>query len=813
MRKWLKPTLPKAFAVSALAVVYAWVDSTPTPEIPKVRKVEAPVVQLQQPAEPAAKPSAALFLDSVAPAPKPAKKIRKQASRAKKRVPRAKKKSPVPIAKKPFVPAAALAELVENELLSDPALPSLAALNVTGPLDNILEEALDETPRTPLFHPDQLVASAEMDADFWLEDTIPTYKPVQLAVMSRVIAQSFEENKETVETAKQEAADLVTIQAPPAIEPVEPKLEKAPALPLVAEAPKVMKKTEPVVAAKVPEKVEPPVTVAKVEAPKAVETVRPQVVEPQAPKVSAAPPTEEVAPVEVAVAPTQAEIVEAPVEEIDQEEEITEILNTEKNQLIAAEESDELDSQEMTTQNPASSAPAALAPMLATPVQPIPVPAPKIELPKKAPAPPVEVARENAPSEEVAKTVSKPSTAVAALRPQRAAAASTKTGVIDGKLEGRFRVGPRLKRWLTEKGHAEIFLHPTGSRDPQDNVHLGTIHAGENFQLARQDLVGEYRLYARFFSRKSSSLRAEIAYPEPIAPDNYKALIDFYVSDKEYRDAIVRKRRSGSRSSVITIPIFETAGGSEADPLRGDFRTPQPIPKARLTVLGFEEWGSFEADANGNVRIPNVPSRSELLVRAQAEGFVPTMKLLTVADNGSHVPIYMLSQSKLPAIRYYTQTDQQKDKALVLGRSFDPTSRTPLAGETLKMSFRKSDALYFSEYQPENAAELGIFNAWTAMFLGAIPDVALKATTDLGLFAFMNVTGSYRGSLAPRQTGASSRIYIQAILTILSWPRRQRRFEGQACGSVWRENPRSSDSHRRGQIVRSLYRHRQPIPC
>ncbi|MCB0416010.1 MAG: carboxypeptidase regulatory-like domain-containing protein [Bdellovibrionaceae bacterium] len=754
LRKWLKPTLPKAFAVSALAVVYAWVDSTSTPEIPKVRKAAAPVAQVAQPAAPASD----LFVDPVKPAsPKPsiAKPAKKKIVRRKhKKIPRraeakvkpkraSQRKAPVLITKKRFVPAAALAELVENELLSDSALPSLAALNVTGPLDTILDEALDETPRTPLFHKDQMVASAEMDADFWLEDSIPTYRPVQLAVMSKLVGQNFEENKATLKAAKEEAAEIVSIEAPPFVEPTEPKLVK-PAVVEVAKAPAPKNESKPAIVAKA--KREPvPVAAPTHEAEEAKNEVPKAVVEAR----EAPPqPIENLTAVEAAIEPPPAALVESPtlVEAAE-----AEISDSEKNQLVAAAEP-ELDSQDVTTQ--AAPLP---APVLATPALPVPVP---VASPRKELVPPAKAAPEERAVEAptVAAPLAKLSRSVA---PQKSEAAtkSGKTGVIDGKLEGRFRVGPRLERWLREQGHAEILLHPTGSRDPQDNVHLGTIHAGENFQLARQDLVGEYRLHARFFSRKSSSLRADVAYPEPIAADNYKALIDFYVSDKEFMKARTRRKQSGSSASVITIPVFETAGGSEEDPLRGDFRTPRPIPKARVTVLGFEDWGVFESDANGNVRISNVPSRSELLIRSEADGFMPTMKLVNVADSGTHVPIYMLSQSKLPAIRYYTQTEQQKDKALVLGRSFDPASRTPLAGESLKLSFRKGDALYFSEYQSEDAAKLGIFNAWTAMFLGAIPDLALKATTDLGLFAFMNVSGSYRALLRPEKRALFTYLY------------------------------------------------------
>ena len=59
---------------------------------------------------------------------------------------------------------------------------------------------------------------------------------------------------------------------------------------------------------------------------------------------------------------------------------------------------------------------------------------------------------------------------------------------------------------------------------------------------------------------------------------------------------------------------------------------------------------------------------------------------------------------------------------MLMGRVYNLKTKAPLAGETLSLSHRKGQAVYF----------------------GALPDLNLKATVDTGLFGFYNIESSMR---------------------------------------------------------------------
>ena len=144
-------------------------------------------------------------------------------------------------------------------------------------------------------------------------------------------------------------------------------------------------------------------------------------------------------------------------------------------------------------------------------------------------------------------------------------------------------------------------------------------------------------------------------------------------------------------------------------------------------MIGFPEWGAFSTDSEGNVRIPKVPGRSELLVEASAPGYYPTYRTIPTFSTNVYVPIYLISKDKVDVItRYFSRSPQQESRGIVMGRVFDPLSRSR---KRMRLSTlpRKKGPIY----------------------IGALPDPSLQATTDTGLFGFFNVVPTFRALSRP----------------------------------------------------------------
>ncbi len=284
-----------------------------------------------------------------------------------------------------------------------------------------------------------------------------------------------------------------------------------------------------------------------------------------------------------------------------------------------------------------------------------------------------------------------------------------------GKGSGRVEFDAALAHWLDKhKGHVELYLHPVKGKNPSDTIFLDYDFPDEEFEFSTEGLRGSYRLVAAIFVPEAAAAIAQIALPKPLSAANYKNRIRFSLSFQDFEKAR-RWQAARMKGLSMTLTVFEGA--------TGDYRSPKPIRQARVAVEGFPELGTFRADSEGNVRIPQVPALSTLKIHAMADGYYDTHVIVPTATTQVYAPIFLISKEKVDTItKFFTKSPQDMNKGVVMGRVYSPKTRTPIADEVVELQFRKGKALYFD----------------------ALPDPRLNATGKTGLFGFFNVTSTFR---------------------------------------------------------------------
>jgi len=291
-----------------------------------------------------------------------------------------------------------------------------------------------------------------------------------------------------------------------------------------------------------------------------------------------------------------------------------------------------------------------------------------------------------------------------------------------GELNGRFTADLRVDEWLANhKGHIELFLEPSQRPDahPADTQSVGYIYRSQedddNFSIVAKRLrSGLYRLHALVFSGDNARLEADIIYRDLIWW-GYKAEIEFHVSREDidhYRKFV---QNVPSRTRVLNLSLFEGASGNPDHPTK--------IANGAVRIVSLPKLGTFYSDSEGNIRIPNVPSKSELLLEVSSQGYHSTEKVEPIFHTDAYDVVYLMSREKVKTItKYFTKNEQTSDKGLIVGRVLDCITRTPKAGETVNLSFRKGPALY----------------------IDSLPDPGMVATATTGLFGFFNIQPSFR---------------------------------------------------------------------
>ena len=290
---------------------------------------------------------------------------------------------------------------------------------------------------------------------------------------------------------------------------------------------------------------------------------------------------------------------------------------------------------------------------------------------------------------------------------------------LGGMIYGEIEAEEAALAWLTShRGHIELYLNRVGSKDPQDTIFLIDYQfpqSGRTFELDGTGMQGNYQLVAGVYTPTSAVPVAQIVYPKTISADNYKDNIYLVIKKEALIVSPGRDEAQRQENSVpLTLTLFDGAPGN--------YRKPKSIT-GEISVVGFPELGTFNADKEGNIRINKLPVGSEYVIEAKAPGYYPTRQIVPIFSTAAYAPIYLIEKDKVEAItKYFTKKPQEELKAVLMGRVYNLKTKAPLAGETLSLSHRKGQAVYF----------------------GALPDLNLKTTVDTGLFGFYNIESSMR---------------------------------------------------------------------
>ncbi len=278
------------------------------------------------------------------------------------------------------------------------------------------------------------------------------------------------------------------------------------------------------------------------------------------------------------------------------------------------------------------------------------------------------------------------------------------------KLNGTLYVDDELDHWLTSnKGHIELSLHRFGSRNPEDTIKLfDYTYPEREFEHDTSGLEGKYQLAANIYSNSDKTPYLQILYPKMLSAENFGEKAAFYLK--------MQASKTPQREvPVLNVTVFEAANGN--------YRQAKPVESADIHIVGLESLGNFRTDKEGNARIENIPTQSELLLEVSASGYYPTRKIVPVTSTSAYATVSLIEKQKVDTITgFFTKKPQDDRKALIMGRVFNTENRRPLADDQISLSNRKGHALYFN----------------------ALPDTNLTSSTSTGLFAFMNVEPAFR---------------------------------------------------------------------
>lgn len=284
-----------------------------------------------------------------------------------------------------------------------------------------------------------------------------------------------------------------------------------------------------------------------------------------------------------------------------------------------------------------------------------------------------------------------------------------------GKLYGKLTLDRATERWLdSQKGHVELRLVKSDSRDPQDQVFVDYEYPSREFFWDGSQVKGQYKLLAQFFAPDKPVTLAEVEYSQPINEATARQMAVFHIQ-KTAIDEAVRTAKSENHEVALSGTVFEA---NTADPYNE-----KPIGGAAISVNGFSEWGIFHADSSGFFRIPKVTAQSEFVLSVSAPGYYPTQVTVPVSKTAGYVSVHLVPQKTVETVtQFFTKRPQSPEKALVFGRLFNPATKEPAADQEASLVGRTGHALYF----------------------GALPDVKLTQTTSTGAFAFFNVDPALR---------------------------------------------------------------------
>lgn len=293
--------------------------------------------------------------------------------------------------------------------------------------------------------------------------------------------------------------------------------------------------------------------------------------------------------------------------------------------------------------------------------------------------------------------------------------------------------GMPLLKWLGEgRGHIELNALPAGSRNPLDWIRIGKRNPEDEFSIELSRHRGRYRLYATIYKKDvTAPLVPRIPCAAEITADTSASKAICELNHERIESSLNARRNRASRGLVLTGTVFELRPGSAREEV--------PLPGARVSIPDFPEWKPVTTSSSGNFRFEGVPSNSELLISVEAEGYYRQVELVVTFTDDAYAAVSLVPRAKAAVV-----TKQQKGNGLIFGRLFDPETHAPDEGGTVSLSHRKEPPVYFGSLARAIDVARDPFSIWIAKFFGAFVDLTLRATSDLGLFAFDNLAPSFR---------------------------------------------------------------------
>jgi hypothetical protein len=285
-----------------------------------------------------------------------------------------------------------------------------------------------------------------------------------------------------------------------------------------------------------------------------------------------------------------------------------------------------------------------------------------------------------------------------------------------GQVYGKLTFDSGVQEWLDgNQGHVELGLQRRDSRDPQDTVFIEYQYPEKEFNWDGRDVPGSYQLVASFFNPNKAVPVAQITYPTALNSETAKRRVVFHITKSEV-DAAARSVVSKNQSGVVLSgTVFE------ANP--ADHKSEKTVSSAQVEVLGYPQWGAISTQQDGTFRIPNVTANSEFIVEVKAEGYYPTQVVVPVFQTTGYVSVHLVPRKMIETVtQFFTKRPQSDQKALIMGRVFNPETRAPYADQEITLSGRSHAPVYFN----------------------LLPDLNRRQTTSMGSYAYFNVDPAFR---------------------------------------------------------------------
>jgi hypothetical protein len=295
----------------------------------------------------------------------------------------------------------------------------------------------------------------------------------------------------------------------------------------------------------------------------------------------------------------------------------------------------------------------------------------------------------------------------------RGSTQSTQDEKFETSLFGRITVDRDVVDFLqSRRASLEYFLVPVQGNQRKDLIPLARFPE-EQFEFEASKLEGAYRLVALAFAPESSDHIGRAVFETEITRDNAKQNIRFNVS---LRDLLAGGMKEvADRATVpVTLSVFKGASS--------EYRQSTPVAGAKIQIAGLPELGEFFTDDHGDVLgFPEMPIHSRiLLVVSAGDKFLPTTQIVSVGTRDPAERVFLIEKTQADLISNLVPNATPDNRTtVVMGRVYDPSTFTPLAGQQVAIQGHDAGKLgYFGlgsdEYEPVTQSE-GYFSLFKVM--------------------------------------------------------------------------------------------------